>query len=154
MNTTIQTRTATVDDLPVLLAFEQGIVEAERPFNPSLKPGHINYYDIKALILSDTAEVIVATFEDQIIASGYVKKMVASDYFQYDEYAYLGFMYVDPDHRGKGVNRIIIEALERWAKDQGISEICLEVYVENKGAIRAYEKVGFQSLTSWMRKKV
>ena len=28
----------------------------------------------------------------------------------------LGFMYVDPKHRGKGVNKKIIEALQAWAE--------------------------------------
>lgn len=39
-------RIATLKDLPTLLAFEQGVIEAERPFDPTIKAGNINYYDI------------------------------------------------------------------------------------------------------------
>ncbi len=31
--------------------------------------------------------------------------------FKHERYAYLGFMYVHPDYRGKGVNSKIIEGL-------------------------------------------
>ena len=47
---TFITRKATLDDLPVLLRFEQGIIEAERPMDPTLKESHITYYDISLLI--------------------------------------------------------------------------------------------------------
>ena len=35
-------RKATLDDLPTLLLFEQGVIEAERPFDPTIKSGDIN----------------------------------------------------------------------------------------------------------------
>ena len=40
-------REATPDDLPILLEFEQGVIEAERPMDSGLKEGPINYYDIE-----------------------------------------------------------------------------------------------------------
>ena len=43
-------RDARLEDLPVLLEFEQGIVTAERPFDPTLAADPISYYDIKRLI--------------------------------------------------------------------------------------------------------
>jgi hypothetical protein len=36
-------RKATIDDLPVLLQFEQGIISAERPFDSTLLPDPISY---------------------------------------------------------------------------------------------------------------
>ena len=71
--TNISFRPATLEDLPVLYEFEQGIITAERPFDPAIKEGHINYYDIKALIESDDAELLVANIEDEIIASAFVR---------------------------------------------------------------------------------
>jgi GNAT superfamily N-acetyltransferase len=52
-------------------------------------------------------------------------------------------MYVEPAHRGKGVNKKIIEALKHWALSQNITELRLDVYYHSESAIRAYEKVGF-----------
>lgn len=52
-------------------------------------------------------------------------------------------MYVVPAHRGKGVNKMIIETLAKWAVSKNITELRLDVYHQNEAAIRAYERVGF-----------
>jgi ribosomal protein S18 acetylase RimI-like enzyme len=149
--TKITTRTAQLEDLPLLYAYEQGIVGVERPFDPTLKPGHINYYDIKEMIVSADTEVVVAVSGAQIIGSGYVKIKKGSDYVQYDTYGYIGFMYVEEAYRRMGVSHIILEALQRWAKSRGVTELRLGVYDDNLGAIAAYEKFGFKKHTIVMR---
>ena len=47
-------------------------------------------------------------------------------------------MYVDPAHRGKMVNKKIIDALKEWSLSQNMTEMVLDVYCENAVAIRAY----------------
>ncbi|NLR82221.1 GNAT family N-acetyltransferase [Chitinophaga eiseniae] len=147
----IHIRPATAADLPVLLEFEQGIVAAERPFDNTLKQGVIHYYDLAALIAADNAEVLVAEYAGEIIGSGHVRIRDAKPYQVFPEYAYLGFMYVVPEHRGKGVNRMIIEGLGAWAVKQGIRELRLDVYADNAAAVRAYEKFGFRQNLIEMR---
>jgi len=61
-------------------------------------------------------------------------------------------MYVVPEHRGKGVNKRIVEVLESWSAARGVSAVQLEVYVENAAAIRAYEKSGYTRHILEMRK--
>lgn len=149
------TRKATEQDLKVLLEFEQGIVSAERPFNSTLMDGEIHYYDLLHLIRSEEALVLVTEEENEIIASGYALiKKPGNDYSTFDQYAYLGFMYVKPEHRGKGVNKLILDELINWAKSKGLSEIRLDVYSQNESAVKAYEKAGFESLLTTMRMKV
>ncbi|QKJ64761.1 GNAT family N-acetyltransferase [Flavobacterium sp. M31R6] len=140
----IYTRNATLDDLAILLEFEQGIIAAERPFDPTLKEEKISYYDIGKMILALDVEVVVAVLDDQIIGSGYARIENAKPYLNHKLYAYLGFMYTHSDHRGKGVNTQIIEALSKWVHSQGIFEMRLDVYSDNSSAIRAYEKAGFK----------
>lgn len=152
--TPILTRSATLEDLDTLLQFEQGIVTAERPFDPTLKAGKIHYYDLKALILALDSEVIVATFGPEIVGSGYAQIRLAKDYNAHDRFAYLGFMYVKPEFRGRGVNGLVLEALTSWIRNQGISEIRLEVYAENETAKRAYEKAGFTPNLLEMRRNL
>ena len=120
-------RPATLNDLPKLLEFEQGIVNAERPMDPTLKRTPINYYDLQALVVSEEAEVAVATFEDKLIGSGYVQVRAAKPYQQFDQFGYIGFMFVEPDFRGKGVSKLILDHLEAWAKSKGLTEVRLEV---------------------------
>lgn len=139
----IHTRPATLADLDTLLQFEQGIVAAERPFDPTLKAGEIHYYDLAALILSPEAEVIVAELEHEVVGSGYAQIRPGKDYNKHERFAYLGFMYVKPEFRGQGVNKLVLDALTDWIKKQGIAEIRLEVYAENVAAKKAYEKAGF-----------
>ena len=147
----ITTRTATLADLDVLLKFEQGIIRTERPFDPTLKDGHINYYDIAAMIGASHVEVVVAELESEIIGSGYVRIEDSKVYLKHPQHAYLGFMYVKPEYRGKGVNKKVVDALKDWATKRGITEFRLDVYSENSPAIKAYEKIGFKKHLIEMR---
>jgi GNAT superfamily N-acetyltransferase len=144
MENIISTRSAKPQDLHILLEFEQGIIEAERPFDETLKQENINYYDLLELILSDDVEVVVAEINSEIVGSGYAKIVKAKQYLDHEYYAYLGFMFTHKNHRGKNVNTHIIEALKKWCISKNILELRLDVYDTNMAAIRAYEKVGFK----------
>lgn len=150
----ISTRSATIDDLPILLEFEQGIIDYERPMDATLKRDPINYYDLTKLIHSPTCEVIVATIDDEVVGSGYVKIKDAKSYLDHDKFGYIGFMFVKPEHRGKGVNKMVNDALISWSKDQGLNEVRLDVYDENDSAIRAYEKAGYSKNMVEMRMRI
>jgi len=144
-------RKAEAKDLQSLLEFEQGIIKAERPYDPTLDVDPISYYDLGLLIDADDAEVLVAEYNGKVIASGYAKIKEARHYLNHENYSYLGFMYTQPDFRGKGVNKIIINGLKKWSYSKGLKEIRLTVYDDNAGAIRAYEKVGFKKHLIEMR---
>jgi GNAT superfamily N-acetyltransferase len=152
MNITI--RPAIVADIPMLLQFEQGVISAERPFDPTLKNGEIHYYDIAYMISAPHIELLVAELDGELVGSGYARIEDAKQYLQHPQHAYLGFMYTHPAHRGKGVNQKIIEALKDWAALQGITEMRLDVYYDNESAIKAYEKVGFAKHMIEMRRSV
>ena len=147
-------RTANLADLPVLLEFEQGIITFERPFNPTLRPDPINYYDLGELISADYAEVVVVADGDEIIASGYAKEITAAEYISPRKHCFLGFMYVRPEYRGRGINKLVMDYLINWGRERGLTEVRLQVYSENAGAIRAYEKVGFEGLLLEMRREI
>ncbi|MGS2764470.1 N-acetyltransferase family protein [Sinomicrobium sp. M5D2P9] len=140
----IQVRQATPDDLDILLEFEQGIILAERPFDSTLKEEKISYYDIEAYINDPKTIVVVAECDGRLIGSGYARITEALPYLKHEQYAYLGFMYVHPEYRGKGVNKQIVDALKAWSLQQGITEMRLNVYSTNEAAIKAYEKAGFE----------
>jgi ribosomal protein S18 acetylase RimI-like enzyme len=139
---TILIRKARLDDLDTLLGFEQGVIAAERPFDPTLKSETI-YYDIEGMIRADHIELLVAEIDGRIVGSGYARIEDAQHFLNHRQYAYLGFMYTLPAFRGRGINRRIIRSLINWAVLRGIREIRLEVYYMNAAAIRAYEKAGF-----------
>ena len=137
-------RKAHIEDLSILREVEQGVILAERPYDETLANDPISYYDLEGLIQAEDAEVLVAIRGDEIVGSGYAKILEAKIYHKHDRYAYLGYMYVRPSHRGLGINRLIINDLFAWSKAQGVTEVRLDVYEENEAAIRAYRKVGFK----------
>jgi RimJ/RimL family protein N-acetyltransferase len=139
----ISIRPATTADLPTLLRFEQGVISAERPMDPTIQEGHINYYDLNAMLASPHISLVVAETDGALVGCGYARIDLSRHYLKHNHHAYCGFMYVEPAYRGKGVNQLIIDALKSWALSQGLTELRLDVYTSNDIAIRAYEKAGF-----------
>lgn len=144
-------REAELRDLDTLHQFKQALVDAERPFDSTLKAGPLYYYDIAELIKADNVGIFVAETGAEIIGCGYARIDDSKHYLKHKQHAHLGFMYVVPHHRGKGVNKLIIEELKEWARRQGIAEIRLEVYAANTPALKAYEKAGFDGHMLTMR---
>ena len=136
----IKIRTATLNDIDILLEFEQGVIKVERPFDVTLDADPITYYNLEELILSDDASLVVAEIEGKIIGSGYALIKPARHYLNHEFYSYLGFMFTLPDYRGRGVNTKIIERLKQWSDSKGLREMRLTVYDENHGAIGLMKK--------------
>lgn len=151
MENEITVREADIKDLPTLLDFEQQIIHAERPFDPTIREGNINYYNLKDLVLSNDAHVLVACSDEEIVASGYAVIKEARHYLNHKNYGYLGFMYTVPKFRGRGINGRIMDTLRNWVYSKGLTEVRLTVYDDNEPAIRAYEKVGFKKHIIEMR---
>ncbi|MEY8778889.1 N-acetyltransferase family protein [Allomuricauda sp. XS_ASV26] len=147
----VNIRPATMHDLPLLLKFEQEIINAERPFDVTIRKGAVSYYDIEAMIQDPQACIVVAEIEKKVVASGYAIPKKARHYLDHEYYAYLGFMYTDQQYRGKGVNAMIVDELKKWSESAGFKEIRLTVYNDNLSAIKAYEKVGFKKHIIEMR---
>jgi GNAT superfamily N-acetyltransferase len=147
----ITIRKATIEDLSILYEFEQGVLQAERPMDKTLKISKTYYYDIPNLISELNVELVIAEINDVIVGCGYARIKQARDCFQFDQFSYLGFMFTKEDYRGKGVNKTIMNYLYDWSLSKGIYEVRLEVYPSNNAAIKAYEKVGMQATMHTMR---
>ncbi|MEJ1239232.1 GNAT family N-acetyltransferase [Chryseolinea sp. T2] len=147
----ITIRSATMDDLPTLLEFQQGIVQAERPFDPTLKDGELQYHDIPSIIASTDSELVVAVADGSLIGCGYGQIRNAKDYLRHVQFCYVGLIFVRPEYRGKGANHLILDALKAWSRARNIFELRLEVYDDNVRAKRAYEKEGFKPHMLLMR---
>ena len=136
-------REAIAEDIEQLLALEQCVIEYERPFNPSLKPLNATYYDLPDLISDDDSYLLLVEDDGQIQGTGYAQIRQSKKSLVHSEHAYLGFMYVSPEYRGRGINQKIIDQLIAWSSAKGINDHYLEVYSQNESAIAAYRKAGF-----------
>ncbi|MCZ6593829.1 MAG: GNAT family N-acetyltransferase [Bacteroidetes bacterium] len=119
--------------------------------DPSIKDGDISYYDISEMIKATNSEVFVVELDDEIVASGYAKIIDDRPYLKHAKQGYLGFMFIPEEHRGKGLNKLILNALIDWCKARNVFEIRLDVYDVNKTAIKAYKKSGFKNYLINMR---
>jgi len=144
-------RTATAQDIEALRQFEQGIVSAERAFDPTLKTGPVQYYDIEKMILDEQVRFVVAGRGDQLIGCGFARIDAAKACLSHTQQAYLGLMYVDPRYRGQSINGQIVEQLKQWCRTRGVTELRLDVYSDNLIALGAYEKAGFSKHMIEMR---
>ena len=136
-------RTATQKDIDDLRRFEQGIIASERAFDPTLKAGRIQYYDIERMLVADDVQFVVAQRGDELVACGFARIDNAKTYLSHLKQAYLGLMYVDLKYRGQSINSGIVERLKQWCCTKGVTELRLEVYSANLAALGAYEKAGF-----------
>jgi GNAT superfamily N-acetyltransferase len=144
-------RTASQNDLSTLLQFEQGLITAERPFDPRIKREDTHYYNLPMMLDSERYELAIAELDGIPVGCGYAKVLTPNQCFTFEKYSYLGFMYTDPKYRGQGVNKAVMEYLYNWSWAKGIYEIRLEVYPNNPAAIRAYEKAGMTTGLQMMR---
>ncbi len=148
---TISIRKATLEDLPFLREFEQGLIRDERPFDPTIRPDPVHYYDLQALIEAPETHFLVALADGEPVSCGYAMRKSPRHYLDHTAYAYFGFMYTRPEYRGQGINGQLIRELKKWANDQGLFEMRLTVYPGNTPAVRAYEKAGFNAHLLEMR---
>lgn len=138
-------RAANINDLEQLRSLEQKVIDAERPYNESIRAVGAHYYDIEQLILSDQSFMLVAEVDDVLVATGYARIRKSKPSLSHEIDSYLGFMYVDPSCRGRGVNKDIVDRLISWSREQGASDYYLDVYSDNIPAVNAYIKAGFSS---------
>lgn len=66
-------------------------------------------------------------------------------------FAYIMDLVVDPNFRGEGKARALIESAKTWARDRKADYLELNVLKENEKAINLYENVGFQETNKYMR---
>ncbi|MDB6083963.1 MAG: family N-acetyltransferase [Gammaproteobacteria bacterium] len=147
----VKIRQATPKDLAALRRFQQGVVDAERRFDPTLKEASVHYYDIERMIDADHVHFLVADVGDESIGCGFARIEAAKPWLKHAVHAYFGLMYVAPAYRGRSVNEKIVTELKRWCRSRGVRELRLEVYLGNRGAIQAYRKAGFSEHMVEMR---
>ena len=51
---------------------------------------------------------------------------------------------IHPDHRGNGAGSALIEAGERRLRLLGFTQVALAVEIDNEGAVRLYERLGYE----------
>ncbi len=58
-------------------------------------------------------------------------------------------MYVVPSQRGRGLGRLLLDELERHARELGFTAIVLETGDKSEAALALYRRSGFESIRCW-----
>jgi len=94
---------------------------------------------VAASVHSRNANVVVARAGNRIAGFGIMRYR--------DDDAHLDLLGVDPEFRGEGLGRRLMQWLEKPALLGGISRVILEVRLANRGAQAFYERLGYRKLT-------
>lgn len=66
----------------------------------------------------------------------------------------LEFMWVDPHYRGKGIGTELASRFLRWCKEQKLDRSKVELYAQNKDALRFYKRMGYEDFFITMEKNI
>lgn len=80
-----------------------------------------------------------------------LKTNIDDPIFRRRKYIYIDEIAVAASYRGRGIGRLLMEKIHRWAQEQGVAEIELKVWERNGRAINFYEKLGYQKWRRTMR---
>ena len=56
-------------------------------------------------------------------------------------------VFVEPDHRNRGMGRALLQSVGEWARQRGASGISLQVAAANARARKFYEDLGFREIS-------
>ena len=122
-------RKGSLQDLPNIIALEQKCFETEIAYTPQ---------QLKYLLTKAHGNCIIETIEQTL--RGFIIVL----YKNKTRVAGVETLNVDPSFQGLGIGRKLLQAAEEDMFPRDIQKVRLEVSVGNQGAIRLYERAGFQ----------
>lgn len=124
----LRVRRATIDDLAALVELENASFAVERMSARQLRR-HLD---------SASAMIFVATSRRRLLGAAVLFLRSGGR---------IGRLYsiaVAADARGRGIGEALLQAVERAAARRGCNRLRLEVRVDNAGAQRLYERLGYR----------
>jgi GNAT superfamily N-acetyltransferase len=92
----------------------------------------------------ETGDAFVAVDEADL-PLGLLILHAEQDYFTGHPRAYVDILVVDEAAEGRGVGRALMVHAERWAREHGCAEVCLDVFATKPDAIAFYERLDFRA---------
>jgi ribosomal protein S18 acetylase RimI-like enzyme len=139
-------RPAGVEDLPAVLELFDGLNRHQRlwrVFTPREGFATGMAGRLRDALADRDSFLVVATDEDEVVgmAMGQVNRPSSFS----DELAVeLSSVFVRPSHRRRGLARSLTVEVARFARRLGVRRVTLRTFSQNRGALRAWRRLGFQ----------
>ncbi|HUR97651.1 MAG TPA: GNAT family N-acetyltransferase [Pyrinomonadaceae bacterium] len=92
--------------------------------------------------LDDIAHVVVGYDEGEPVGCGAFKSYT-------DEVAEIKRMFVRPEFRGRQIGSLVLEELEKWARDAGFTSCVLETGRKQVAAVKLYQNSGYDVIPNY-----
>ena len=99
--------------------------------------------------------VLVAEADGQVV--GYVTAMIVDmlpDVFLAESTGFLGDIYVQPDRRGQGIGRDLVQAVKDWLRARGVHNLEWYVAAENADGLRFWRAMGGRAIMLRMQTRI
>jgi ribosomal protein S18 acetylase RimI-like enzyme len=157
---TCSIREARLEDYDALcLIFEQGDAHHRdalpRIFCSSDGPTRSWQY-VAALIADENATILVAEDDNQVIGAiqALIREAPDIPIFVPRRYAVIDSIIVSQTYRRSGVGQALMEEAHLWALDKGATQVELNVWEFNQGALAFYERLGYSTASRKMFKSL
>ena len=139
-------RKATNNDIPAIAQlYREQFREMSKLIPDFIKEGEQSIEFLEKTISDDDSDILVYENDDTVV--GFIllqaKERPDFDFMIPGKYCYIMDIIVTESHRNKGFATALMNSAKDWAKEQSCNLINLDVLVNNHGAIKLYEKLGF-----------
>ncbi|HEY0662533.1 MAG TPA: aminoglycoside 6'-N-acetyltransferase [Lysobacter sp.] len=134
-------RQATAGDLAEWAALRQALWPDE---NPGRHAG-----DIHDILGKPGRAVGFLVIDRAGRALGFAEATLRTDYVNGTDSSPVGFLegwYVVPEHRRSGAGRALVEAVERWTREQACTELASDTWLDNALGQQAHRACGFEEV--------
>jgi len=111
------------------------LLQASHALMQSLYPAESNHFLALDDLNAENITFLTATCDGRIIGTGALANQ--------GNYGEVKSMFVDPDARGSGAARALLDGLEKAAREQGLTTLRLETGPDLTAAVRLYTYSGF-----------
>ena len=130
------------------------LIQSERQFNNNINQEFKvnnwfeNFYDEK------TNAIFIAKNDEEIIGYVYVKiTSVDGGPMKYRE-ALIDGLYIADNHRKQGISKVLMSTAEKWAKENDVKYLYVNVLEENSRAVNLYRKLNFNNFEIKLKKEL
>ncbi|CAI6087333.1 aminoglycoside 6'-N-acetyltransferase [Cohnella sp. JJ-181] len=101
--------------------------------------------EFEELLQSNNDTVYLAVVEGEYV--GFIHMSLRYDYVEGSNSSPVGYVegiYVEEEHRNKGISKQLVAAGEEWSKSLGCKEIASDTQLENHASQEFHRKIGFK----------